>query len=88
MYFFLLHVYLMLLLQAEAFYVPAWINLVKSRIKRIKLTQCKNRIEKKARCYLKKLPDTKYKKIKSVELYKVYPNVRCAFFIPLQRTFR
>lgn len=21
-------------------------------------------------------------------IYKVYPNVRCAFFIPLQRTFR
>ena len=62
MYFFLLHVYLMLLLQAEAFYVPAWINLVKSRIKRIKLTQCKNRIKKKARPYFKKLPDTVQRK--------------------------
>ena len=62
MYFFLLHVYLMLPLQAEAFYVPAWINLVKSRIKRIKLTQCKNRIKKKARSYFKKLSDTVQRK--------------------------
>ena len=58
----------MLPLQAEAFYVPAWINLVKSRIKRIKLTQCKNRIKKKARSYVKKLSDTVQRKW-SIEFY-------------------
>ena len=68
MYIFSLHVYLMLPLQAEALYVPAWINLIKSRIKRIKLTQFKNQIKKKARYDFKKLPDTVQRK-GSIEFY-------------------